>query len=44
MSENYRFYTIRMAEVRAYRESCRPLANQLRELLAFVAQCETRWI
>lgn len=44
MSENYRLYRTRMAAVQAYRESCRPLLNQLRELLAFVAQCEARWV
>jgi hypothetical protein len=43
MSENYKFYMTKMANVRALRESNRPLANQLRDLLAFVAQCEARW-
>jgi hypothetical protein len=43
MSENYRFYMTKMAALRASRESNRPLANQLLELMAFVAQCEARW-
>ena len=43
MSENYRFYRSKMAEVRASRSISRPLINQLRELFAFVAQCEARW-
>jgi hypothetical protein len=44
MSENYRFYMTKMTKLRALRESSRPLLNQLRDLLAFVAQCEARWI
>lgn len=43
MSENYRLYRIKMAELRASREANRPLAKQLRELLMFVARCEARW-
>ena len=43
MSENYRFYSTRMAALRASRAINRPLLNQLRDLLAFVAQCEARW-
>ncbi|MFI5038333.1 MAG: hypothetical protein ACHQCG_00200 [Solirubrobacterales bacterium] len=43
MSENYRLYRIKMAEIRAAREANRPLARQLRELLMFVARCEARW-
>jgi len=44
MSENYRFYRMKMTELQAAREKNRPLANQLRELLAFVARCEGRWV
>jgi hypothetical protein len=43
MSENYRFYGTKMAALRASRAANRPLLSQLRELLAFVAQCEARW-
>jgi hypothetical protein len=44
MSENYKVYGAKMAELRASRAINRPLQNQLRDLLAFVAQCEARWI
>jgi hypothetical protein len=44
MSENYKFYGTKMAELRASRATNRPLLNQLRDLMAFVAQCEARWI
>ena len=44
MSENYKFYGVKMAELRAYRATNRPLLNQLRDLLTFVAQCEAGWI
>jgi len=42
MSENYRFYMTKMAKLRTLRASNGPLLNQLRDLLAFVAQCEAR--
>jgi hypothetical protein len=43
MSENYKFYGTKMAELRASRAINRPLMDHLRELLAFVAECEARW-
>jgi hypothetical protein len=43
VSENYRFYQSKMAQVRASRAINRPLLNQLRELYMVVAQCEARW-
>ena len=43
MSENYRFYSTKMAALRASRTMSGPLMNQLRELFAFVAECEARW-
>ena len=44
MSENYRFYTKKMAEQRAAREAARPLFHQLVELLQFVLECEADWV
>jgi hypothetical protein len=43
MSDNYRFYESKMAQLRASRLSSRPLLNQLHELFKFVARCEGRW-
>jgi len=43
MSENYKFYESKMAQLRAFRVSNRPLLNQLHELFMFVAGCEARW-
>jgi hypothetical protein len=43
MSENYRFYSAKMAELRVYRAASRPLHDQLHELLVFVRMCEARW-
>jgi len=44
MSENYRNYVRRMAEVRAGREESQPLYLQLIELLQFVLDCEAAWL
>ena len=43
MNENYRFYAAKMAELKLYRSSTRPLRNQLVELMVFVKTCEQRW-
>ena len=43
MSDNYRFYQSKMAQLRASRASNRPLLNQLHDLFMFVARCEARW-
>ena len=43
MSNNYRFYAAKMAELRVYRYAKRPLQNQLHELFAFVSACEAQW-
>ena len=43
MSNNYRFYSAKMAELRAQRSANRPLQSQLDELFAFVRLCEAEW-
>lgn len=43
ISENYRIYAAKMAELRAYRAINGPLLNQLKELFMFVRLCEARW-
>jgi hypothetical protein len=43
MSENYRFYSQRMAELRARATANRPLRAHLVELFAAVRDCEARW-
>ena len=43
VSNNYRFYAAKMAELRVYRDANRPLQNQLHELFAFVRTCEANW-
>ena len=43
VSNNYRFYSAKMAELRAHRGANRPLQSQLDELFAFVRLCEARW-
>jgi hypothetical protein len=43
VSNNYRFYAAKMAELRVCRDANRPLQSQLHELFAFVRQCEARW-
>lgn len=43
MSDNYRFYVLKMAELRIYRAASRPLHNQLQDLLLFVRECEAYW-
>ena len=43
MSENYRFYAAKMAELRVDRAANRPLQGQIDELMAFVRSCEERW-
>lgn len=43
LSNNYRFYSAKMAELRAQRGANRPLQSQLDELFAFVRLCEARW-
>jgi len=43
MSDNYRFYAAKMAELRVDRAANRPLQSQIDELMAFVKSCEERW-
>ena len=43
MSENYRFYMKKAAEVRAAHAASGPLRSQLLELLGFVRECDARW-
>ena len=43
MSDNCRFYTEKMEELRVCRETNRPLHSQLQELLLFVKECEAHW-
>jgi hypothetical protein len=43
MSDNYRFYVQKMAELRAVREANRPLRHQMEALLQVVRECEARW-
>jgi hypothetical protein len=43
MSENYKLYVQKMAELRAARQAGRPLRRQLEELLELVRQCEAAW-
>lgn len=44
MSDNYRLYTVKMANLRAARRASAPLRLQLIELLQFVLECEAAWI
>jgi G:T-mismatch repair DNA endonuclease (very short patch repair protein) len=43
VSGNYRFYSEKMAEIRARRAANRPLQNQLEWLLLVVWKCEAQW-
>lgn len=43
MSGNYRFYSEKIAELRARRAANRPLRHQLEELLLVVWRCEAQW-
>jgi hypothetical protein len=43
MSENYKLYAQKMAELKAARLAARPMRRQLEELLEFVRQCEAAW-
>ncbi len=43
MSDNYKLYARKMAELRADRYANDPLRRQLDELLEFVRECEVRW-
>jgi hypothetical protein len=43
MSENYKLYGQKMAELQAARLADQPLRRQLEELLEFVRQCEAAW-
>jgi hypothetical protein len=43
MSDNYSFYVTKMGELRARRETSRPLQVQLHEILLFVLECEAHW-
>lgn len=43
MSENYRFYVIKMAERRTLLVPSSELCAQLNEILAVVARCEAMW-
>jgi hypothetical protein len=43
VSSNYKLYALKMAELRVYRGTKRPLQSQLDELLEFVGRCEAQW-
>jgi hypothetical protein len=43
VSDNYKLYAAKMAELRAYRAANRPLHGQFNELIAFVKTCEEQW-
>jgi hypothetical protein len=43
MSDNYRHYPQKMAELRETREANRPLRRQVEELFEVVRDCEARW-
>lgn len=43
MSDNYRMYAQKRAELRASWEANRPLRVQLQALLEVVRDCEARW-
>lgn len=43
MSDNYKAYAEKMADLRAWRAQNRPLRGQVEELFAVVRQCEARW-
>lgn len=43
VSENYKLYAAKMAELRAYGSANRPLHGQFDELIAFVKTCEEQW-
>jgi hypothetical protein len=43
MSDNCRFYVLKMNERRAWLRSTAPLRQQLAELFSTVAQCEAMW-
>jgi hypothetical protein len=43
MSENFRFYKLKTAELRAYRAGSPELRRQMTELVATVARCEAMW-
>jgi hypothetical protein len=43
MSDNYRLYPQKMAELRVAREASRPLRRQLETLFEVVRECEARW-
>lgn len=44
LSDNYRLYAVKMANLRANRHASSPLRSQLIELLQFVLACEIAWI
>jgi hypothetical protein len=43
VSDNYKLYAAKMAELRAYRSANRPLHGQFDDLIAFVKTCEGQW-
>lgn len=43
MSENYRLYVQKMAEIQVTRPLKHPLRQQLEEILDVVRDCEARW-
>lgn len=43
VSENYKYYAAKMAELRAYRSANRPLHSQFDELISIVKACEEQW-
>jgi hypothetical protein len=43
VSDNYRFYSEKMEELRVRRGVNRPLQGNLYELFLFVMECEAKW-
>jgi hypothetical protein len=43
MSENYKLYVQKMAELRTTREANRPLREQVEALFQVIRECEARW-
>ena len=43
MSENYKLYVEKMADLRASREANRPLQREVEALFQFICECEARW-
>jgi hypothetical protein len=43
LSDNYRYYASKMAQLRSNHNANRPLQRQLDELLLVVKRCEAQW-